>query len=56
MAELPRVTADVKEGILGRSAVGTFNKQRVQKEVEEKMPSSFLGGVESHSTLDNAFH
>ena len=43
LAELPRVTADVKEGILGRSAVGTFNKQRVQKEVEEKGHPLFWG-------------
>ena len=37
------MTADVKEGILGRSAVGTFNKQRVQKEVEEKGHPLFWG-------------
>ena len=30
------MTDEVKEGILGGSAVGVFNKQRVQKEVEEK--------------------
>ena len=43
VAELPRVTADVKQGILGKSAVGTFNKQRVQKEVEEKGHPLFWG-------------
>ena len=35
LAELPRVTADGKEGIFGKSAVGNFSKQRVQKDVEE---------------------
>ena len=43
VAELPRVTADVREGILGGSAVGIFNKQRVQKEVEEKCHPMFWG-------------
>ena len=37
------MTDEVKEGILGRSAVGTFNKQRVQKEVEEKGHPLFWG-------------
>ena len=37
------MTADVKQGILGKLAVGTFNKQRVQKEVEEKGHPLFWG-------------
>ena len=37
------MTDEVKEGILGGSAVGVFNKQRVQKEVEEKGNPLFWG-------------
>ena len=38
--EIPRSTSGMKKEILGRSAVGDFEKTRVQKEVNEKGPRS----------------
>ena len=36
MYEIPRLTSGTKKQILGQSAVGDFEKTRVQKEVNEK--------------------
>ena len=35
LADIPRLTAEVKGNILGRAAVGAFTKERIQKEVKE---------------------
>jgi len=36
LTEIPRLTGDAKQEILGTAAVGAFNKERVTKEVEER--------------------